>query len=75
ASIPLIGYFVNNPIRLPGDIAEAYLQYGFDPYMFFSAAPSVFINQAIIIFVIAMAISLYPVLKVKKMSVAHSLKS
>ncbi|MDD3989896.1 MAG: ABC transporter permease [Bacteroidales bacterium] len=75
ASIPLIGYFVNNPIRLPGDMAEAYLQYGFDPYMFFSAAPSVFINQAIIIFVIAMAISLYPVLKVKKMSVAHSLKS
>ena len=75
ASVPIILTLVKNPVSLPETLADAYLQYGFDPYMFFSASPSVFINQVIIVFVITMIISVYPIIKIKKLSVAGSLKS
>ncbi len=75
ASVPIIAALVKNPVALPDNVADAYLQYGFDPYMFFSASPSVFINQVVIVFIITMIISVYPIIKIKKLSVAGSLKS
>ena len=74
ASIPLILMLVDNPIKLPEELAEAYLQYGFEPYMFFGTAPSVFVNQVITIFVLTLIISLYPLFKVKHLKVTKSLR-
>ncbi|GAB4317279.1 MAG: ABC transporter permease [Bacteroidales bacterium] len=50
---PVIHYFYQNPIPLTGDVAEAMLEYGVEPYMFFSIRPYLFINQALVIFIMS----------------------
>ncbi len=75
ASIPIILLLIDNPIKLPDDLAQAYLQYGFEPYLFFGTAPSVFVNQVITIFIITVIISLYPIFKVKNLKVSKALRA
>ena len=74
-SVPIILILVGNPIELPEELAEAYMQYGFEPYMFFGTAPSVFTNQVLSIFIITLIISLYPVFKVKNLKVTNALRA
>jgi ABC-type lipoprotein release transport system permease subunit len=75
ASIPVIFILVEKPIPLPDELADAYLQYGFEPYLFFGTAPSVFVNQVITVFIITLIISLYPVFKVKNLKVTKALRT
>lgn len=74
-SVPIILLMVSNPIALPADMAEAYLQYGFEPYLFFGLAPEVFWKQVITVFLITMIISLYPIVKVKRLVISKSLRA
>lgn len=74
-SLPVIFALVNNPVKLPDDLAEAYIQYGFEPFLYFSADPMVFLNQMMVIFAITVIISIYPLMKVKNMVVPKTLKS
>lgn len=74
ASVPIILILVGNPIMLPADLAEAYMQYGFEPYFFFGMSPWVFVTQALTVFIITIIISLYPILKVKNLVVAKAIK-
>lgn len=71
ASLPLIGWFVKNPIPLQGKAAEAMIMYGWDPYMFFSAEAVVFYRQALIVFILSLLVILYPLLKINRMQVAR----
>jgi ABC-type antimicrobial peptide transport system permease subunit len=73
-SIPIIKLLENNPVKLPSELADTYLKYGFEPYFFFGATPSVFINQILIVFTITVIISFYPILKVKKLNVTTALR-
>jgi len=75
ASIPVIFILVEKPIPLPDELADAYLQYGFEPYLFFGTASPVFINQVITVFIITLIISLYPVFKVKNLKVTNALRA
>ncbi|MGM0408509.1 MAG: ABC transporter permease [Bacteroidota bacterium] len=75
ASIPVILLLVENPIKLPEELAEAYLQYGFEPYLFFGTATSVFTNQVITVFIITLIISLYPIFKVKNLEITKALRA
>ncbi len=74
-SVPIILFLVGNPIELPEELAEAYLQFGFEPYMFFGTASSVFVNQVITIFIITVIISLYPIFKVRNLKVTKALRA
>lgn len=74
-SVPIILFMVGNPIELPADLAEAYIQYGFEPYLFFGMAPEVFWQQVLTVFAITLVISIYPMVKVKNMVVSRSLKA
>ncbi|MFO7923054.1 MAG: ABC transporter permease [Bacteroidales bacterium] len=73
-SVPVIFALLENPIKLPADLAEAYLQYGFEPYLFFGTSLHVFTNQVITVFIITMVISIYPMAKVKNLVVSKSLR-
>jgi ABC-type lipoprotein release transport system permease subunit len=73
-SVPIILILVGNPIPLPAEIGDAYLQYGFEPYWFFGASPLVFVIQMITVFSMTLIISVYPIMKVKNMIVSKSLK-
>ncbi len=75
ASIPLILLLVQNPIELPPDLAKAYIQYGFEPFMYFGTAPAVFANQILAVFIMILIISLYPIFKVKNLKVTKALRA
>lgn len=75
ASIPLMYYFLLNPIPLTGQTAEMMLQMGFEPAMFFSMEPSVFYNQALTIFIFTMIIGIYPLLNIRKLKIINALRS
>lgn len=75
ASVPVILLLKGNPIILPEEMAQAYLQYGFEPYLFFGSAPWIFVNQIVIVFVMTIIVAAYPLLKVKNLVVARALRS
>jgi ABC-type lipoprotein release transport system permease subunit len=60
ASIPVIYYFLFNPIPLTGQAGEMMVEMGFAPAMFFSSEPFIFWQQAITVFILTIAIGMYP---------------
>jgi ABC-type lipoprotein release transport system permease subunit len=74
-SLPFIIMLVNNPVQLPADLAEAYVQFGLEPYFFFGTAPAVFINQVLTVFSLTLLVSLYPIFKVTNLKVTKALRA
>jgi ABC-type lipoprotein release transport system permease subunit len=75
ASIPLIIYMHNNPIRLTGEMADAITAFGYEPIIPFSIAPDVFGDQMLVVFVIALFSAVYPVLYVKRITPVKALRA
>jgi ABC-type lipoprotein release transport system permease subunit len=75
ASMPVIGYFYNNPIELTGDAGRTMEQFGVEPYMYFSWLPRVFYNQVIVVFLMTAAIAVYPLLVSMKLKVHEALRA
>jgi len=73
-SIPVILYFVGHPVPLTGDTGEIYEIYGIDPALYFGITWEVFVNQALTIFILAMLISVYPVITIARMRVIRALR-
>ncbi len=74
-SIPITWYYLYHPIMITGQAAESMIQMGFEPEMSFSAAPSIFYTQAIVILCFSLLIGLYPILHVRNMKVSKALHS
>lgn len=74
-SIPLVAYFVYNPVKLTGNAANTMIDMGIEPYMYFSNSFFVFYNQALTVFVITLIISLYPIYKALTLQVNKALKA
>ena len=74
-SIPIISYYFNNPIRLTGDAAKAMIEMGVEPLMTFSWMPSVFYNQALIVFILSLLVGFYPVYKTLKLKINQALRA
>jgi len=68
-ALPLVLYFNKFPIELTGEMSQAMLEYGFEPILPFALDVNIFLNQAIIIFIISMLIGLYPIFKIAKLNV------
>jgi len=75
ASLPILLYHVNNPIQVGGKTAEMYLDMGFEPYLYFSIAPKIFTFQIMIIFIIVLAIAVYPVVKALRLRENRAIKN
>jgi ABC-type lipoprotein release transport system permease subunit len=73
-SVPVIAWFFNNPLRLTGKTAQAMIEMGFEPFMYFSWAPRVFYEQVIIVFILTLAVSFYPVYSVRRLKVHLALR-
>ncbi len=65
----LLYYFYLNPIELTGQIAETVMDMGWEPVLPMSFAPDQFYTQGIIVFIIAMVISIYPIYKIFSLDV------
>lgn len=75
-----LGYFIllffrYNPIPISGDLADMFLEMGFEPILIFSLDPVVFYLQGIIILIIALAISLYPTFKIFRLNILEASRS
>ncbi len=73
-SLPVILYFHINPIKMTGDVAEMTRKYGFEAIMPFSLDPWLFVNQALIVLLIALAASSYPLFKVSRMDASQAMR-
>ncbi len=74
-SMPLIAFFVNNPIPLPDEMAEAYETFGLEAAMYFSGKGVIFLRQVLVVFLITAIIGLYPVLKAFNLRLSKSLRA
>jgi lipoprotein-releasing system permease protein len=67
-------YFYYNPIPLTGEMATATEQYGMEPYMFFSMKPWLFYSQMIIVFIISIFISIFPVHNINRLKITKAMR-
>lgn len=74
-SYPLLIWFRHNPVKLTGDAAETMLEFGVEPIMPVSMAPQVFYSQMLVVFVIALAVSLYPTLKLIRLNILEAART
>jgi ABC-type lipoprotein release transport system permease subunit len=61
-SIPIVIYLKEYPIRIGGEMAEAYKQFNFEPIFPASTDPSIFVTQGLIVLAIGLVLSMYPVI-------------
>lgn len=64
ASIPLVYYLNRHPIRLGGETAKAYERFGFEAIFPASTNSSIFLSQVLVVVVIGLLLSFYPVFKI-----------
>ena len=74
-SFPIILYLNRHPIPLKGEAAEAMLEFNIEPILPFLVEPGYFVNQAIVIIVITLIASLYPLVTISKFKVIAALRS
>lgn len=73
-SLPIILYFVNNPIPLTGEMADAILAWGFDPILPFAIYPGMFIAQIWTVLAIALVSGLYPINFIRKIKPVEAMR-
>lgn len=73
-SLPVAWYFNLNPIKFTGDMAATMENYGLQPMLQFSTDPSIFVWQAVIIFIITLFFSLIPVIKASRLNPVKAMR-
>jgi len=64
-----------DPIALSGDAAQAVIDMGFDPVIPMSFAPDQFFVQGLYVFLIAMIVFLFPLVKILKLDILEAARS
>jgi ABC-type lipoprotein release transport system permease subunit len=73
-SLPINYYFHLNPLEFTGQAAAAIEEYGMEPFIQFSMAPEIIFNQAFVIFVLTLLISLYPLIHTKRLNPVEAMR-
>ena len=68
-------YFFYNPIPLTDEMASAMTQYGMEPFMFFSLKSSLFYSQMILVFIISIFISIFPIYNISRLKITKAMRS
>jgi len=66
-SLPIIGYFHVNPIYLPGDFGDSFEKFNIEPVYAFSLDPVIFYSQTWLVFMMAIVLSSYPMIKIMRL--------
>lgn len=74
ASVPLIIYLRYHPLHMGGETARAYERFGFEAIFPASTSISIFLYQAVVVLVIGLALSVYPVIKVIRLNPVTAMK-
>ena len=73
-SLPIVLYFNQNPIQLTGRTAVIYERFGFEALFPTALYPPIFLNQAIIVLIIALLIGFYPLWHIAKIDPVKAMK-
>ncbi len=74
ASIPLVYFFNRNPLKMGGETAKAYERFGFEAVFPTSTDASNFIYQGMVVLIIGLALSLYPMYKIIRLNPVTAMK-
>ncbi len=74
-SLPVMIYYVYNPIKFTGEALDAMKDFNFEPVMPISMDPQIFLFQAISISIITLIAMSYPAIKIMKLDVVNGLRS
>jgi putative ABC transport system permease protein len=72
---PIIYYFNIHPIKIEGDMAKAYETFGVEPLITSSLNPSIFISQALTVFIIVTLLAIYPMRKISKLNPIEAMRT
>lgn len=72
-SFPMVWYLSRHPLHFSGEAARAYEAFGVEPIFVFTTDPTIILNQALVVLVIALATASYPILFVNKLDPAKAL--
>ncbi len=70
---PVLFYLHTYPIYLQGSVAQAVAEMGLEPMIVYTYAPSLFLQQGIIIFMITATMAIYPISAIYRIQIADSL--
>lgn len=73
--ILIVKWFTRNPIYFTGELKDVYEIYGFEPIIYFSANPKIFIVQTTIVLVISVLLAFYPFLKLMRLKPIKAINS
>lgn len=73
-ALPVLWYLVHFPIELGQQIAEAYAQFNIEPLIKASIEKDIFVEQSFIIFLMVLAISFFPYLKIHQLNPAQGMR-
>lgn len=76
-AFPVCAYFYFEPIRFDSgeDMAKMYEEYGLEPVLQASLDPNVFLQQAVVVALLAIAIAIYPFLKINRLDAIDAMRS
>lgn len=72
---PVVWYFHLHPIRMSGEAAHTFEMLGIEPIFSFSTDPYIFLNQALIVFLIAFATFIYPIIFIRRLDPSRAIRS
>jgi len=75
AAAPIVYYFFTNPIPLEGEMAKAMEEFNVQPILPFAFDGSIFLSQAIIVFILTVIIALYPFINISKFKLTSGLRA
>ncbi|MBU0763929.1 MAG: FtsX-like permease family protein [Bacteroidetes bacterium] len=75
ASIPIIRYFVANPIELTGEMADMMEMFGVEPIMPMAWQLDYFVNQSVTVAVIILVAVFYPLTKIFGLNIMKALRN
>lgn len=74
-SLPVMYYFLYNPVEFSGDAVEVMQDFNFEPVMPMSIETNIFVFQGIAISILSLIAMSYPTIKILKLDVVKGLRS
>jgi ABC-type lipoprotein release transport system permease subunit len=73
-SLPIVKLLEKYPMRIGGNTAAAYIRFGFEPIFPTVTKASIFINQGIIVLIIALLLGIYPVYYIYRLNTLKAMR-
>lgn len=74
-AFPICLWLHLDPVKFGSELAKMYEDYGFEPVVQASIAPYVFIQQAVVVTLLAILIAVYPLIRVSGMKAINAMRS